>query len=74
MFMDRKAFFVEDKDSDTRHYIKSQVAWFDTANYHGSDTSPYSAFSIRVDGVFTDQFKKKINYKLKSKKSIFGNT
>ncbi|MDB2315618.1 hypothetical protein N9V27_01445 [bacterium] len=74
MFMDRKAFFVEDKDSDTRHYIKSQVAWFDTANYHGSDTSPYSAFSIRVDGVFTDEFKKKINYKLKSKKSIFGNT
>lgn len=74
MFMDRKAFFVEDKDANKKYYINSQVAWFDTANWHGSDSSAYSAFSIRVDGIFTDAFKKKIKYKKKSKKSIFGNS
>lgn len=42
-------------------YIESYSAWFDTVNqYHGSDAREGLTFSIRVDGVFTDEFRAKI--------------
>lgn len=53
----RKKFFVKDKD--TKHFIDSKVAFFDSANIHGSDPSDTSTFSIRFDGVFTDEFIRK---------------
>jgi len=65
IFPDRKKFYVFDGETGTRHYINSHLAWFDTANWHASDTSPFAAFSIRVDGVFTPVWRKKINYERK---------
>lgn len=50
----RKKFYV--KDGDKKHYIKSKIAFFDSANIHGSDSADTSTFSIRLDGVFTDDF------------------
>jgi hypothetical protein len=50
----RKKFYV--KDGDTKHYIESKVAFFDSANIHGSDPTDTSTFSIRFDGNFTDSF------------------
>lgn len=52
--LQRKKFFV--KDGDTKHYVDSKVAFFDSANIHGTDPSDISTFSIRVDGKFTEEF------------------
>ena len=55
--LQRKKFFV--KDGNTKHYITSKTALFDSANVHGSDPSDSSTFSIRFDGVFSEEFLKK---------------
>lgn len=50
----RKKFYV--KDGNTKHYIESKVAFFDSANVHGSDPTDTSTFSIRFDGNFSENF------------------
>jgi hypothetical protein len=41
-----------------RLYVESYSAWFDTVNqFHGSDAMAGLSFSIRVDGIFTDEFR-----------------
>lgn len=50
----RKQFYV--KDGETKHYIQSKVAFFDSANVHGSDPCDTSTFSIRFDGIFSKEF------------------
>lgn len=50
----RKQFYI--KDGDTKHYITSKVAFFDSANIHGSDPTDTSTFSIRFDGKFSEEF------------------
>ena len=52
--LQRKKFFV--KDGDIKHYVTSKIAFFDSANIHGTDPSDLSTFSIRVDGKFTEEF------------------
>ena len=63
VFPDRKRFYVLDDGSGEKHYFDNQVIWFDTANWHGSDPCSFAAFTIRVDGVFTKGWRKKIGYK-----------
>jgi hypothetical protein len=53
----RKRFYV--KDNDIKHYVESKVAFFDSANVHGSDPSDTSCFSIRFDGKFSEDFLKR---------------
>ena len=39
----------------------SHNTWFDTVNqFHGRDATGELAFSIRVDGVFDDEFRQRI--------------
>ena len=52
----RKRFFVYDVDTQTKHYLDGLVGIFDTSNYHGADAGDYANWSIRIDGVFTDDF------------------
>lgn len=55
-----KNFFILDSDTQQKHYITGHTAWFDTANYHGTDPGEDASFSIRVDGVFTDDFRARL--------------
>lgn len=56
LFPDRKKFYLLDPETGVKHYINHQVAMFDSQNWHGSDSHPLAAFSIRVDGVFNDKW------------------
>jgi hypothetical protein len=56
-----KGFFVQDSESNEKYYVNSYAAWFNTTDYHGTDAAETASFSIRVDGVFTDEFRAKIN-------------
>lgn len=57
----KKPFYMLNHKTNEKLYIESYNAWFDTVNqYHGSDAREGLTFSIRVDGVFTDEFRAKI--------------
>ena len=59
----RKPFYVLDRSTGEKKYIDGYAAWFDTVNqYHGSDAGDGLTFSIRVDGRFTDEFRKQIPF------------
>ncbi len=56
-----KPFFMLDPVSNKQVYVKSHAAWFDTVNqYHGADATGRLSVSIRVDGVFSDEFRRQI--------------
>jgi hypothetical protein len=50
-----------DPESGRQLYVRSHAAWFDTVNqYHGADATGELSISIRVDGVFNDEFRRQI--------------
>lgn len=52
----RKKMFVFDTETEEKHYLNTNIGMFDTSNYHGADVSTLASWSLRVDGVFSDQF------------------
>ena len=53
-----KPFFMLNPRTGERLDVTSHAAWFDTVNqYHGADATGELAWSIRVDGVFSDDFR-----------------
>jgi len=58
-----KPFYMLNPQTGEKLYVSSHCAWFDTVNqFHGADASGGLSFSIRVDGVFTDEFRSRIPY------------
>jgi hypothetical protein len=56
-----KPFYMLNHETNEKQYVESYSAWFDTVNqYHGTDPGEGLTFSIRVDGIFTDEFRKRI--------------
>jgi hypothetical protein len=56
-----KPFFMLDPGTGERLDVASHAAWFDTVNqFHGADATGELAWSIRVDGVFSDEFREMI--------------
>jgi hypothetical protein len=57
----KKPFYMLNHRTGEKKYVESYSAWFDSVNqFHGSDAFDGLSFSIRVDGHFTDAFKKRI--------------
>jgi hypothetical protein len=55
----KKPFYMLNHETGEKKYIESYSAWFDSVNqFHGSDAYQGLAVSIRVDGVFTEEFRK----------------
>lgn len=58
-----KPFYMLNPDTGEKKYVESHSAWFDTVNqFHGGDGREGLTFSIRVDGVFDDDFRTKIPF------------
>jgi hypothetical protein len=56
-----KPFYMLNHETNEKQYVESYSAWFDTVNqFHGADAGEGLTFSIRVDGTFTDEFRKLI--------------
>ena len=36
--------------------VKARIYWFNDMDYHGVEPAPYFRYSIRVDGIFTNEF------------------
>jgi hypothetical protein len=58
-----KPFYMLDPSTGEKQYVQSHSAWFDTVNqFHGAEATGGLSFSIRVDGQFTDAFRRQIPY------------
>ena len=58
-----KPFYMLDPGTGERAYVSGHAAWFDTVNqFHGADSSGGLSFSIRVDGVFSKEFRSQIPF------------
>jgi hypothetical protein len=56
-----KPFFMLNQNTGQKLYVTSYSAWFDTVNqFHGTDGTQGLSFSIRVDGIFTDDLNRRI--------------
>jgi hypothetical protein len=57
----KKPLYMLNHLTNEKLYVESYSAWFDSVNqYHGSDSIDGLSFSIRVDGIFTDEFRRQI--------------
>jgi hypothetical protein len=57
----QKPFYMLNNTTGEKKNVESYTAWFDTVNqFHGSPAAEGLAFSIRVDGIFTDELKSSI--------------
>jgi hypothetical protein len=53
----RKPLYMLNHETGEKLHVESYSAWFDTVNqFHGSDPGDGLTFSVRVDGMFTDEF------------------
>ena len=58
-----KPFYVYDEQKGAKHYVKNSKTWiFHDCDFHGVDAVPYFAYNVRIDGVYTSDFRKKINF------------
>ena len=58
-----KPFYMLNPETDEKLYVTSHAAWFDTVNqYHGADETGGLSWSIRVDGRFSDSFRRQIPF------------
>jgi hypothetical protein len=56
-----KPFYVLNHGTGEKLYVGSYSAWFDAVNqFHGSDPGEGLSFSVRVDGRFTEEFRRRI--------------
>ena len=55
-----RPFYVYDTEQKKKHYIESRVGWWNDKDLHGGEVSPKPSYALRIDGIFTDEFRKKI--------------
>lgn len=51
----KKKFFVLDSNFE-KQFLTGEINTFDNASWHGSEPADYSCFSIRIDGIFSEEF------------------
>lgn len=56
----KKAFYVWDPDTKNKIYLNTQAAWWNDQDWHGGDQIKEQSYSLRIDGKFTDEFRKQL--------------
>jgi hypothetical protein len=71
-----KPFYMLNCDTGEKKHVEGYSAWFDSVNqFHGSEPTDKLAYSIRVDGRFTEEFRTRIprpEYNLASTPSLWA--
>jgi hypothetical protein len=55
-----KKFYVYDEATQERHDVNSPAIFFNDLDMHGGDTNECMTWSLRIDGMFTDEFRQRI--------------
>jgi hypothetical protein len=56
----KKGFYIWDPDTKTKVYLNTKAAWWNDQDWHGGDQIKEQSYSLRIDGKFTDEFRKKL--------------
>ena len=55
-----RPFYVYDIDEKKKYYLNSRVGWWNDKDMHGGEAVAEPSYAIRIDGIFTDEFRNKI--------------
>jgi hypothetical protein len=56
----KRGFYIWDPETQNKFYINSNAAFWNDEDWHGGDYSNEQEYGMRIDCVFTDEFRKKI--------------
>ena len=56
----KKAFYVWDPKNKNKVYLNTRAAWWNDVDWHGGERIMEQSYSLRIDGKFTDTFRKKL--------------
>ena len=54
----KKPFYIWDPETKNKYYINTRAAWWNDQDWHGGDRLMEQSYSIRIDGKFTESFRK----------------
>ncbi len=56
----KKAFYIWDPETKDKTYLNTRAAWWNDQDWHGGETIMEQSYSLRIDGKFTEEFRKKL--------------
>lgn len=56
----KKAFYIWDPDTQNKIYLNCNAAWWNDQDFHGGEQIKEQSYALRIDGKFTEEFRKKI--------------
>lgn len=56
----KKSMYVWDPEKKNKIYINSRAAWWNDQDWHGGEMIMEPSYSLRIDGRFTEKFRKKL--------------
>ena len=54
----QKAFYLWDPESKNKTYLNTCAAWWNDQDWHGGERIMEQSYSLRIDGKFTEEFRK----------------
>ena len=56
----KRGFYLWDPAAQDKHYVNSHSAFWNDQDWHGGERSKEQEYGVRIDCVFTDEFRKKL--------------
>lgn len=56
----KKGFYLWDPDTKDKTYINARAAWWNDVDWHGGEQIMEQSYALRIDGKFTEEFRKKL--------------
>ena len=56
----KKAMYLWDPESKDKTYLNTRAAWWNDVDWHGGERIMEQSYSLRIDGKFTKEFRKKL--------------
>jgi hypothetical protein len=56
----KKAMYLWDPETKNKTYLNTRAAWWNDVDWHGGERIMEQSYSLRIDGKFTDEFRKKL--------------
>jgi hypothetical protein len=56
----KKAFYLWDPETKNKTYLNTRAAWWNDTDWHGGERIMEQSYGLRIDGKFTEEFRKKL--------------
>jgi hypothetical protein len=56
----KKAMYLWDPETKNKTYLNTRAAWWNDVDWHGGERIMEQSYSLRIDGKFTEAFRKKL--------------